>query len=274
MNSLPFLHTLLIVCPLVFLAGFIDSIAGGGGVISLPAYLAAGLPPHLAAGTNKCSAMFGTSVAAVRYRMGGHMRAREAALAAAMALPGAWLGTRIALALDPDVLRGAMLVVIPLVAVFMALRGRKNAGEISTEGIPDRYLARHPDRRRTARAIGVSLTAAIGFGIGLYDGLIGPGTGTFLILAFGAFLGRTLVVSSGNAKLVNLASNVASGILFFLSGKVWIALAIPAACCTIAGGWLGSHLAVKNGAKVIRPVLFVVLAILFAKIALDLLGIL
>lgn len=273
MTDLPFVQTLLLVCPLVFLAGFIDSIAGGGGVISLPAYLAAGLPPHLAAGTNKCSAMFGTSVAAWKYRAGGHMKASEAALAAALALPGAWIGTRIALSLNPAVLRGAMLVVIPLVAVFMAFRGRNRGGEVATIGLSERYRNRFPGKIRSARALELILPAGIGFAIGLYDGLIGPGTGTFLILAFSALLGRTLVVSSGNAKLVNLASNVISGIVFFMSGKVWIALAIPAACCTIAGGWLGSHLAVRNGAKVIRPVMFIVLAILFVKIALDLLGI-
>ncbi len=274
MTDLSFYQTLLIVCPLVFLAGFIDSIAGGGGVISLPAYLATGLPPHLAAGTNKCSAMFGTSVAAWKYRSGGHMRAREAGLAAAFALPGAWIGVRIALALNPAVLRGAMLVVIPLVAAFMALRGRNRSGEAVAAGLPERYRERFPERTGTARALELILPAAVGFAVGLYDGLIGPGTGTFLIVAFSALLGRTLVVSSGNAKLVNLASNAISGIVFFMSGKVWIALAIPAACCTVAGGWLGSHLAVKNGARVIRPVMFAVLALLFAKIGLDLFGIL
>jgi len=273
MTDLPYLQTLLIVCPLVFLAGFIDSIAGGGGVISLPAYLAAGLPPHVAAGTNKCSAMFGTSVAAIKYRASGHMRAGEAAIAAVSALGGAWIGVRIALALDADTLRAAMLVVIPLVAVFMALRGRRGAGETPEPSVPERFRSRFPHWVRVARALELALPAAIGFGIGLYDGLIGPGTGTFLILAFSALLGRTLVVSSGNAKLVNLASNVISGIVFFLSGKVWIALVVPAACCTMAGGWLGSHLAVKNGARVIRPVMFVVLAILFVKIALDVLEI-
>lgn len=289
MNDISWLHTVALVCPLVFLAGFVDSIAGGGGVISLPAYLAAGLPAHLAAGTNKCSAMFGTSVAALRYRASGKMRAREAGLAAIAALPGAWLGTKIALSIDSDALRAAMLIVIPFVAAFMVIRGGNKGtkkekitgtsagkretghdgdGE-ATRGWPERFRARFPDRVRTARAFELSLPPTIGFAIGMYDGLIGPGTGTFLILAFSTVLGRSLVVSSGNAKLVNLASNVMSGIVFFASGKVWIALAVPAALCTIAGGWLGSHLAVKNGSRIIRPVMLFVLALLFVKIALD-----
>ncbi len=268
MTDLPFLQTLALVCPLVFLAGFVDSIAGGGGVISLPAYLAAGLPPHIAAGTNKCSAMFGTSAAAFKYRKSGNMRAREAAAAAAAALPGAWAGTRTALLLSPQALRLAMLAVIPMVALFMAFRGKTWDTE-GRKGLPQRFRERYPDRERAAVILELLIPAGIGFCVGVYDGLIGPGTGTFLILAFGGLLGRSLVVSSGNAKLVNLASNVVSGIVYLVSGKVWLTLALPAALSNLAGGWLGSHMAIRGGVRVIRPVMLAVLALLFAKIALD-----
>ncbi len=263
MNGLSYIQTLLLVCPLVFLAGFVDSIAGGGGLISLPAYLAAGLPAHIAAGSNKFAMMLGTSVSVSKYSRSGNIKLKTALLSAAAALPGAWIGTKIALFLDERYLKTAMLVVIPSVAIFLLFnRGfvRKPVEE-NTETGKFRLSGTHAGR------IGLSLV--IGLVIGCYDGLIGPGTGTFLMIAFASLLQYSLLVSSGNAKIVNLASNVMSAILFIASGNVWFALAIPAAFCTVAGNWLGSHLAIRNGVKIIRPVMFVVLALLFAKIVSD-----
>ncbi len=264
MSGLSYVQTLLLVCPLVFLAGFVDSIAGGGGLISLPAYLAAGLPAHIAAGSNKFAMMLGTSVSVAKYSRSGNIRLKTALLSAAAALPGAWVGTKIALFLDERYLKAAMLAVIPSVAIFLLFnRGFKPKSE-------EQENETKKIRLNSTRAGRIALSLGIGLVIGCYDGLIGPGTGTFLMIAFASLLQYSLLVSSGSAKLVNLASNCMSAMLFIASGNVWYALAIPAACCTIAGNWLGSRLAIRNGVKVIRPVMFAVLALLFAKIIVDL----
>ena len=151
----------------VFLAGFVDGVAGGGGVISIPAYLIAGLPTHLALGTNKLSSCVGTAVSAGRFVRGGYVNWRLGLPSAALALFGAHLGTRLQLALDENYLRGLLLVILPLVAVVV-LRER------SLEGAPEPIEAKK-------QALIVLLAA---FLIGGYDGFYGPGAGTFLLLAF------------------------------------------------------------------------------------------
>lgn len=241
--------TYLIVCPLVFLAGFIDSIAGGGGLISLPAYLLAGLPAHLASGTNKMSAVFGTALATGKYAREGRIRWKAALPAAAAALPGAWLGAQLQLLIPERAVQAFMLVAIPVVALTILLR--RNAME----------------QPRAGREAKVWLCALIGLVIGAYDGFFGPGTGTFLMLAFTFFGGMDLVTAGGSAKLVNLASNLAAMASFASSASALPALALPAALCSMAGNYLGSRLAVRKGARIIRPMFFVVLALLMGTVA-------
>ena len=160
----------LILCPLLFLAGFVDAVAGGGGLISLPAYLFVGIPVHLAAGTNKVVNGIGTSVAAANYLRGGKVRLREAAWAAAGALAGAAAGARLALWCPERVLRGCLLAVLLVVAVILAVK--KDFGR------EDRPRREWTLRQRTLWSL------AIGAVIGMYDGLVGPGTGTFMLMTF------------------------------------------------------------------------------------------
>lgn len=255
----PEILQLLIICPLAFTAGFVDSIAGGGGVISLPAYLLAGVPVHLAAGTNKFAMSLGTSVSVARFYKSGRVWIKPALLAALGALGGAYIGTRIALWLSDAALRISLTAVLPIVALVLIWAQRKKRS-LPQDGQAAPF---------TARAVILSLI--IGLGIGMYDGLFGPGTGTFLILAFSAFLGMDLVTASGSAKVVNLASNVASLATFLSQGKVLFAIGLPAAACTVLGNYLGSRLAVKNGERFVRPVIFGVLALLILKSVWDLL---
>lgn len=241
--------TYLIVCPLVFLAGFMDSIAGGGGLISLPAYLIAGLPAHLASGTNKMSSMFGTALAVGRYAKDGRIRYRAALPAAIGALPGAWLGARLQMLIPERVVQIFMLVAIPVIAVTLLLRGNR---------------LDHPAQGRECK---IWVCFFIGLGIGAYDGFFGPGTGTFLMMAFSALCGMDLVTAGGSARLVNLASNLAALLSFAAGSSVLPLLALPAAVCSMLGAYLGSHLAVKKGARIIRPMFFVVLALLLGTVA-------
>lgn len=243
-----------IVCPLVFLAGLIDSVAGGGGLISLPAYYLAGLPPVLAAGTNKLSAGLGTVASTVRYVRSGKAAWRVGLMAAAGAFPGSWLGTVVQRAIPENALRIMMICVIPLVALVVLFR---------RTDVPQR--ATTPVRFTPAASL------LIGVAIGFYDGLVGPGTGTFLILMFTALLGMESVMASGTAKIVNLTSNISALISYLTTGDVLIGLALPAGLCGILGNWLGAGITIRKGAGFIRVMLLAVLALLLAKMVVDML---
>lgn len=246
---------LLIVCPLALLAGFIDSIAGGGGMISLPAYYLAGLTPALAAGTNKLSAMMGTALAARNFSRAGKLDWAVGVPAALGALAASAAGALVMVALPPRVVQILVLGCIPVAAVF-TLRGRKRRGE---------------PKARSRRAT-LTISLAIGLGVGFYDGLIGPGTGTFLILLFLQVFAMEEVRASGTAKLVNLASNVAALTSLIVTGDVLFLLGLPAGLCAMLGAALGSRLTIRRGGGVVRVVMLVVLALLLAKMLLDVLG--
>ena len=244
-------HIWLIVCPLVFLGGLIDAVAGGGGLITLPAYLLAGLPAHIASGTNKCGNAFGTFLSTGRFLKRGNIHAPSAAAGAAGALAGAWLGARLNLIMPEQVLYYVMLAVVPVMAVFLLLK--RDFGQEDRSG-------------ELSRGQLMAMALGIGLVIGGYDGFFGPGAGTFLMLAFTGLCRFDLLTASGNTKVANSASNLASLVTFAIAGKVMWSVGVPAAVCGIAGNYVGSSLALKGGAKVIRPMFFVVLALLLARL--------
>ena len=250
------IKTLLIVCPLVFLAGFVDSVAGGGGLISLPAYLFCGIPAHMASGTNKVVNSIGTSVAAGKYIKSGKINLRYAIIAAVFALLGSAIGTEIATLLSDRVFKIIILCALPTAAIILTIK--KDFGKDGS--IPSRSYTKRTE---------YILCAIIGLFIGCYDGMVGPGTGTFMIMAFTAVMGMDLLTSSGCAKVGNLASNIASAIVWIINGHVYWALVIPAAACNVLGNYLGARYAIKGGSKRIRSMIFVVLALLFVKILFE-----
>ncbi|MCI8552416.1 MAG: TSUP family transporter [Lawsonibacter sp.] len=250
-------HIWLIVCPMVFLGGLIDAVAGGGGLITLPAYLLAGLPAHMASGTNKCGNAFGTFLSTGRFLKRGDVHKSSAVAGAAGALVGAWVGAQLNLIMPEQMLYYIMLVVVPVMAVFLLLK-RDFGQEDRSEELNRLQLM--------AMALGIGLV------IGGYDGFFGPGAGTFLMLAFTGLCRFDLLTASGNTKVANSASNLASLVTFALAGKVMWAVGIPAALCGIAGNYVGSSLALKGGAKVIRPMFFVVLALLLARLVYGLIA--
>ncbi len=241
----------LIVCPLVFLAGFIDSIAGGGGLISLPAFLIAGVPPHMALGTNKLSSTLGTTVSTIRYGKNGFIRGKIAIAASVAALIGSPIGANLSLLISETVIKNMMIVVLPVVA-FYVLRN-KNMGEgAGVDTLPEN------------RVLVIAILAA--FVVGMYDGFYGPGTGTFLILILTGVAKMNIKKASGLTKVINLSSNVAALVTFVMNGKVLYPLGFAAAAFCIMGHYIGSGMVVSNGRKIVRPVVLVVLAILFVKI--------
>ncbi len=248
--------SLVLLCVLVFLAGFVDSIAGGGGLLSIPAYLMAGFPPHLAAGTNKLSASMGTTISTIRYFRHGRVHLVAALASAALAFPGSALGSRAALALPSEGFRVAILVLIPVAAALVLTR--PNGADAD-----DR---REPTRHGFAFW---AIAGLIGFAIGFYDGFFGPGTGTFVMLLHHLVLGFGLRTASGNARVVNLSSNYAAFLVFLFAGQIVWVPGLAAGLCGIAGNWLGSGLAIRKGSRIIKPAFAAVLALLFAKVLYD-----
>ena len=252
---MPYIQQLLIVCPLVFLAGFIDSIAGGGGLISLPAYYMAGLPPHYALGTNKLSSSIGLVFSTGTYLREGYVYKPLIPISVAGALIGSWLGARSILLLDEVFLRWLMVIAIPVLALVIIFKR-------------DLLSPETREFNKTKEQIIAALVALI---IGWYDGFFGPGAGTFLMLAFVGILKLDAVTACGNTKIVNFCSNIAALAVFITAGTVNYALALPGAFFAVLGNILGARLTVKNGARLIKPVMLVVVIILMITIVRDLL---
>ena len=245
--------TFLIVCPLVGLAGFIDAIAGGGGLISLPAYLIAGLPPHAAIGTNKFGSCCGTVVATWQFARHGFIRWKQAVPAVAMALVGSWLGARLALMVDPGTFKIIMLIILQLTGVYVL-----NKKALQASNPP--YSV-----RRT-----MLIVALLSFVIGVYDGFYGPGTGTFLMLLLTAVAHVSLNEAAGLTKVINLSTNVAALAVFLTHGVVWMPLALAAAAFSVVGNYMGAKYFVSKGTGFVKPVIIIVLSLFFVKLCYEL----
>lgn len=241
----------LIVCPLVFLAGIVDAIGGGGGLISLPAYLIAGVPIHIAIGSNKFSSCIGTSISTMRFLKNGYVKLKLALTSAAFALIGSVIGANISLVMDESLLKYVMLILLPIVAFFVLKN--KNLGDNEKTGT-----------KSTKQVYIISIIAA--FVIGTYDGFYGPGTGTFLLLTFVGVAKMDMKTAAGQTKVINFSSNVAALVTFIMHGSINYPLAACAAIFSIGGHYIGSGLVLKNGHKIVRPIIIVVLVLLFIKV--------
>lgn len=243
------LKTFIIICPFLFLAGLIDAIGGGGGLISLPAYIIAGLPPHAAIATNKMSSTFGTTLATIRFIKNKLVNFRLAVPSVLAAIIGSSIGAYVSMSVSEKVMMYVFMLVLPA-AAFLVL----NKNLFHDNGSDEITL----DKRTYLTA---SLAA---FFIGFYDGFYGPGTGTFLIIAFTVFAKLSIRTANAQAKVINLTTNITSLIIFLLNGQVILIIGIVAAICNMAGGYIGAGLVMKNGAKIVKPsILFVLLLLLF-----------
>lgn len=250
------LWAVLFVCIGVFAASFVDAIGGGGGLIALPAYMFIGLPTHYALGTNKLSSCIGTAVSTGRFIKKGYVNWGLTVPAVAFAVLGAHFGTKLQLLVNEKYLKYVLIAVLIAVAYVMLIKKSfpEEAGDIS------------PNRQR----IIVWSAALI---VGMYDGFYGPGAGTFMLIAFCKFAKMDLRTASGSVKVVNLASNSSALFTSLIAGKVIVPLGLIAACFAIAGHYVGAGAMIKNGSKVVTPVIFAVLALLFIKIGSEILGI-
>ena len=243
----------LIVCPLAFLAGFVDAIAGGGGLISLPAYIFAGLPVHLALGTNKLSNSMGTLIATIRYAFRGYIVREFVLVAVPLALVGSWAGSNTALITGDIAFKVIMLAVLPFVAFFV----------LRTRDLDSFSRVELPKRRALA------ITAGIALAVGFYDGFYGPGTGTFLMLLLTALAHQDVRHAQGTTKAVNLSTNLAALAVFAINGQVLLVLGLVAGAFNIAGNWLGAQSFIGKGYAIARPVMLMVIAAFAVKLIVD-----
>jgi uncharacterized protein len=239
-----------------FVAGFVDAIVGGGGLIQVPLLLAVfpAAPIAILFGTNKLSSMAGTFTATLHYARRITIPRAIAVPAAIAALPGAALGAAAVSFLPPATVRPLVLGLLIVVGTYTWLR--PDFGRFQGHGLV----------RKSMR----SVAALTGFGLGFYDGFFGPGTGSFLVFAFVRLFGLDMVHASASAKLVNLATNAAALTFFLLHQGVMWKVGLVMAVANVVGAQLGSHMTLKHGSGFVRWMLLAIVAVLTVKLAWDL----
>ena len=240
-----------IICPLLFLAGFVDSIGGGGGLISLPAYIIAGLPVHNAIATNKLSSACGTTLSTIRFIKNGLVNFKLAVPSIAAAILGSSIGAHLSMQTDEKIMNYILFIVLPVTALIVLNRKLFCDNENNTLVLNTRtYLI-------------VTISA---FVIGMYDGFYGPGTGTFLIIAFTVLAKMNISNANAQCKVINLTTNITSLTIFLLNGQCYLLLGLVGAVCNMAGNYVGSGLVMTKGSKITKPIIIFVLFLLFLKI--------
>ncbi|MEO5659416.1 MAG: TSUP family transporter [Polaromonas sp.] len=246
---------LLLVSVASLLAGFVDSIVGGGGLILVPALFAVYPTTHPATlfGTNKAASVWGTAVATRQYARRVNLRWAALLPAAAAGFGGAFAGAWLVTLVDPGFLRKALPFVLLAVLAYTLVK---------------KELGRHHLPRFTGRSETL-IACAIGLVVGFYDGFFGPGTGSFLVFLFVRWLGYDFLHASASAKLINTATNVAALALFAYKGHVWWHIALTMALANVVGSLLGTHLALRHGAGFVRLVFIGVVSALILKTGFD-----
>jgi uncharacterized membrane protein YfcA len=237
-------YIIILLCIASFFAGFVDAIVGGGGLIQTP--IAMILLPNLAVstiiGSLKIPAFSGTSFAARQYLKKVTVNWKLLSVMALLSFCAAFFGSHVLTLVSNDFMKPLLLIVLTLIAIYTFTK--KDFGQSK--------IKNHTPKRQLLYAVGLSVC------IGFYDGFIGPGTGSFLVLGFVAVLGFDFLHASANAKMVNLATNFGSICLFVLKGKIIWAIAIPMSLCNALGGWLGAKVAIRKGNGFIRVFFLIV----------------
>lgn len=252
---MPELSDVLLLCLAAGFAGWVDAVSGGGGLVQLPALLLLlpGATPAQVLATNKLSSICGTSVAAVTYYRKLRPDLRTALPMAAIALAGSAGGAVCASLLPRDVFEPLVLVLLIAVAAYTARR--PSVGDVQSL----RWSGR---RHHVAAGIG-------GFALGFYDGIFGPGTGSFLVILLVALLGYSFLQASAKARIVNIGTNVGALLVFIPQGAPLWLLGLAMGICNIAGGWLGANTAIRRGSGFVRVVFLTVVAALVLRLGYD-----
>ena len=245
------------LCMLAFLAGLVDAIAGGGGLIQVPALFAfyPAAPSAVLLGTNKLSSITGTTIATVRYSLSVSIKWDTALPAVAIAGVSAVAGAQTVRLIDPAVLRPVLLALLSAVVVYTVMRPALGTQQSSRAGRPPQ--------------IGLFCLASAIFGF--YDGFFGPGAGSLMMFVLVRWFGYDFIGAAATTKVLNLVTNSGALILFAWTGNVLYAIALPMAACNVVGGFLGAHFAIRGGSKFIRTIFLAVAVILIGKVLFDLL---
>ncbi len=233
-----------------FLAAFIDSMVGGGGAISIPAFLIAGLPPHTALGTNKLAASASSFSATVQYARAGTLVPRLCFLMVPFSALGAVVGVEIILALDPSIVEGLVIVLMGVMTVYVLWR--KEFGAVDTFG--------------GASWRSVALATVLGFLIGAYDGFLGPGSGSFFIFMLIGVLGFGFVRAAGHGRVLNLGANVAALAYFWVHGQVLIVEGATMGVGMLGGAWLGARTGIRYGSTWLKPLFVIITVVMMARL--------
>lgn len=244
-------NLLLLLFAAAFFAGFVDSIAGGGGLITVPAMLIAGIPPLQTLGTNKVQSIFGAGSATLAYARNGHVKLRDQLPMALMAVFGGALGAALATIMPSDVLHIIMPFLLIAIALYFAFK--PNLDDVEKH------------RRLTPMLFGLTFVPLIGF----YDGAFGPGTGSFLMLSFVTLAGFGLLKATAHTKLLNFGSNLGALIVFIFSGAILWKVGLTMGLGQFLGAQVGSKVAMRIGAKIIKPLLVVVCLAFAVKLIAD-----
>ncbi|HET7540650.1 MAG TPA: TSUP family transporter [Polyangiaceae bacterium] len=246
----PSLVLLVLLSGTAFVAGMVDAVAGGGGLFTVPALLAAGLPPGLALATNKGQAAPGALASFITFFRRRGLDRERAPLGFACGFIGSLLGARLLLAMRPEPLRPLIASLLLVALLVMLLRSRVRV-------------------RKTKLARPKLTLALIALSLGTYDGFFGPGVGSLLIMAFVTLFGDSPLLASGNAKVVNLGSNLAAFLVFSLRSAIWWQVALPMALANMAGARLGARLALRQGDRFVQVVVTVVVLAVVSKLLFD-----
>lgn len=240
-----------VVCAAYFAAGVIDSVCGGGGLLTVPALITVSVPVHYIAGTNQWSALAGNLTAIYKYGKSGNIHIKSGIIAAITAILGGFIGAELNIIIPAKYLKTVMIALIPVMTVLLMLKKDFGSEDLSHSLQKSKLII---------------YSCLIGLTIGAYQGFYGPGAGMLYMLAFAFFIRLNLVKASGTAKLACLFAAISASLTYAFSGFVIWRIVLVATMFNVIGNYIGASLAVKNGAKVIRPVLFAVIALLFISL--------
>lgn len=230
-----------------FFAGYIDSIAGGGGMIQVPILLLSGISPLNVLASNKMASLVGVLMATIKYALSKKISWKVVSIAMIPCLIASYIGSRLVMFVSDDIIKWAIILAIPVAMIFLFKKSKKIIEEKTELNNKNIILA----------------TAPIGF----YDGLIGPGTGTYMTISMKKYLHLDYLVSTASTKPLNFATNLGSAIAFIMAGKVLWGVAIVLGLANVAGSYVGSHYAIKGGEEFIKKILiFVLVFMLLANI--------
>jgi len=235
-------YWLIALVLIAFSAGYIDAVAGGGGMLNLPALLFAGVPPVSALAVNKVTGIAGTTLAVIKFPLSKKIHWKTVFYVAIPCLIASYLGGKIALHASATILAWAIIICIPIALLIV--------------------LTDKPSKEKQTPTISLPKAIATISPIGFYDGVLGPGTGTYMAIAIRKALKFDLLLATATIKPLNLLTNIGAGVAFLLAGKVIWSIALPMIVASSAGGWLGSHSAIKGGDTFIRRLLIAVLVVM------------